>query len=256
MFRPRLIPVLLLKDEALVKSTRFSDFRYIGDPVNTVRLFNDFQADELILLDITASKQGRVISPDLVEEIASEADMPVTVGGGIRELDQIQELLARGAEKVVLGSQAFQNPAFVEAASQRFGASTISVCIDTKVTQQGQPRVWSTCGTVPTQKDPLDFAREMQARGAGEIVLQSIDRDGSMAGYDLQTLARLSSNLTIPLVALGGAGCQEHFQAAVAAAPLSGLAGGSFFIYHGPRKGVLISYPEREGLGGWLCGAH
>ena len=252
MFRPRLIPVLLLHNQALVKSTNFGDFRYIGDPVNTVRLFNDFQADELILLDITASKEGRLISLDLVREITSEADMPVAVGGGISELGQIQALVACGAEKVVIGSQAVAKPTFIESASQQFGSSTISVCIDTKSSLDGQAKVWSACGTAPTEHDPVVFAKEMESRGAGEIIIQSIDRDGTMKGYDLDILATLSANLRIPVVALGGAGSREHFQAACASAALSGLAAGSFFVLYGPRKGVLVTYPDRSELSSWL----
>src|SRR5436190_11504255 len=201
MFRPRIIPVLLLNEDHLVKSTGFKNYRYIGDPINAVRIFNELNADELVFLDVAASKHNRVISVDLVKNIGEEANMPFCVGGGIRELSQIREIVSAGAEKVIIGTHAVMNPDFIRQASTEFGTSTITVCIDVKKKLFGKQEVWSLNGTRRSGLDPLRFARLMEEKGAGEIMIQSIQNDGSMKGYDLDLIKTISENVDIPTIA-------------------------------------------------------
>ena len=245
MFRPRIIPVLLLNKDHLVKSKQFKDFRYIGDPINAVRIFNELMADELVFLDIAATRNNKSISLELVKSIGEEANMPFSVGGGIRSLTQIQDIIAAGAEKVIIGSHAVTDPSFIQKAAAEFGASTIAVCIDVKKNFWGKEQVWSTNGTKASGKDPLQFAQQMEAMGAGEIIVQSIANDGTMKGYHLDLVRRISEGISIPTVALGGAGSIADLEKAYKKAHATGLAAGSLFVYFGNNKGVLINYPEK-----------
>lgn len=245
MFRPRVIPVLLLKGSTLVKSRQFKDYRYIGDPINAVRIFNDHKADELVFLDIMASREGRRASLKLVQDIGEEASMPFAVGGGIRSVEDIRAVIGAGAEKVVIGAAAADDPDFIRRASDAFGASTIAVCIDVKKTLLGGQKVWVLNGTRSTAHSPADFARLMERMGAGEVIVQSIANDGMMRGYDVGLINSVSAAVTIPVIALGGAGTPEHFRQARAEGHASALAAGSMFVFQGPKGGVLINYPER-----------
>jgi imidazole glycerol-phosphate synthase subunit HisF len=248
MFRPRVIPVLLLRNGGLVKTEAFGKQRYIGDPINAVRIFNDLRADELVFLDILATRERRRISLDFVRDVGEEANMPFAVGGGIRSLEDIREILSAGAEKVVVNSFAAENPDFIAQAADAFGSSTITVCIDVKKKRLGAPRTWIASGTQATDYAPEEFARLAEEKGAGEIIVQSISRDGTMEGYDLDLIARVSEAVTIPVVALGGAGGLEHLRQAYDQTYASALAAGSMFVFHGPRRGVLINYPDRAEL--------
>lgn len=248
MFRPRIIPVLLLKDRALVKSVQFKNHRYIGDPINAVRLFNDLRADELVFLDIEASKNGRSISLDFVRNVGEEAFMPFSVGGGITSLADIEAVLATGAEKVVINTHAVKDPGFIEAASNVFGSSTIVVCIDVKKTFFKGERAWILNGTRSTQYSPVEFARLMEDRGAGELIVQSIERDGTMTGYDNGLIRTVSEAVGIPVIALGGAGAISDLGKAYRDGHAGGLAAGSLFVYQDKRRGVLINYPEKKEL--------
>lgn len=246
MFRPRIIPVLLLKDLALVKSVQFKHYKYIGDPINAVRIFNDLDADELVFLDITASRTKRLISLDLVRVIGEESQMPFCVGGGIKTLEDIKALIAVGAEKVVLNTTAGRDPDFVKRASDEFGSSTIVVCVDVKRTLFGAERAWILGGRRATRFSPLDFAKLMEDKGAGELIVQSIERDGSMEGYDIDLIRSVSQAVRIPVVALGGAGRIEDLVAGYRYGFANGLAAGSLFVYQDKRRGVLINYPEKR----------
>lgn len=248
MFRPRVMPVLLLRDGALVKTQRFDKPRYIGDPINAVRIFNELRADELVLLDIQATAQRRVISRELVKRIGDEANMPFAVGGGIRTLAQIRELLAAGAEKIVIGNEAAERPAFVAEAAAAFGSSTIVVCMDVKRKLFGDLRVWVKNGRKATPYGPHEFAQRMVKLGAGELIVQSIERDGAMNGYDLPLVREIARDVPIPVVALGGAGSLLHLKAAYDEGQATGLAAGSLFVYQGAHRGVLINYPSRAEL--------
>jgi imidazole glycerol-phosphate synthase subunit HisF len=246
MFRPRLIPVLLLKNRGLIKSVSFKNHRYIGDPINAVRIFNDLRADELVFLDILASKENRSISLDFVKNVGEEANMPFAVGGGISTLEQIRAIIGAGAEKVVINSKAAFEPDFIRSASEMFGSSTIVVCIDVKKKFPGKEKTWILNGSKSTKEDPVEFAKHMEELGAGEIIIQSIERDGKMQGYDLPLLRKISENVRIPVIALGGAGNIEHMKKAYDEAYVNGLAAGSMFVYHGSRNAVLINYPEKS----------
>jgi imidazole glycerol-phosphate synthase subunit HisF len=246
MFRPRIIPVLLLNGDHLVKSLNFKNYRYIGDPINAVRIFNELEADELSFLDISATKNNRSISMDIIKDIGEEANMPFSVGGGIKDLTRIREIISAGAEKVIIGSHAVFDPDFVKQAAEEFGSSTITVCIDVKKRLLGKKQVWTINGSKPSGIDPLEFAQLMEENGAGEIIVQSIENDGKMKGYDLELIKTISDNLNIPTVALGGAGSVDDLKIAYTQAHASGLAAGSLFVYYGHNKGVLINYPEKQ----------
>ena len=245
MFRPRVIPVLLLRNGGLVKTVGFDKARYIGDPINAVRIFNDLRADELVFLDILATRERRLISLDFVREVGEEANMPFAVGGGIRSLQDIRSILSEGAEKVVINTAAAENPDFIAEAADAFGSSTITVCIDVKKKLFGAAQTWIAAGTRATGYGPEEFARVAEDKGAGEIILQSITRDGTMEGYDLELLGRVSEAVSIPVVALGGAGGLDDLKSAYRETHASGLAAGSMFVFHGPKRGVLINYPDR-----------
>ena len=248
MFRPRVIPVLLLNNDHLVKSENFKNYRYIGDPINAVRIFNELRADELVFLDITATKNDRVVSLDIIKNIGEEANMPFCVGGGIREISQIKQIISAGAEKVIIGSYALVNPDFIKQAADEFGSSTITVCIDVKKKLFGKVQAWGVNGTKASGLDPLQFAQLAEEKGAGEIIVQSIDNDGKMMGYDLNLIKRISTNVEIPVVALGGAGSVDDLRKAFAEAHATGLAAGSLFVYYGKNRGVLINYPEKQDI--------
>lgn len=248
MFRPRVIPVLLLKGGTLVKSQRFKKHAYIGDPINAVRIFNELKADELVFLDIDATKNRQVISAQLVRQIADESNMPFNVGGGIKDLAQIRTLLSNGAEKVIIGSYATVDPHFIKKATDEFGSSTITVCIDVKKTLFGKEKVWHTNGTKSTRFDPLSFAQLMEKHGAGELIVQSISNDGIMRGYNLELIKTIANNVAIPVIALGGAGTLDDLRKAHVEAAATGLGAGSLFIYNSIEKGVLINYPAKEEL--------
>lgn len=238
--------MLLLKDGVLVKSMQFEKHRYIGDPINAVRLFNEFFADELIILDISAGKEHRAIEPGFVRTVGEEANMPFGVGGGIRNLTQIESLIKSGAERVILGSIAAQNPGFVAKAASAFGSSTIAVCIDIKKTFFGKRKVVYQNGERSINCSPLEFGKKMQDMGAGELIIQSVNRDGMMNGFDEETIREFCEGLEIPVVALGGAGSMDDLQKTFRKLKVAGLGAGSMFVYYGSAKGVLINYPKRE----------
>jgi cyclase len=237
---------LLLKDLALVKSVRFKNHKYIGDPINAVRIFNELRADELVFLDIDATRESRLISLEFVKDVGEEARMPFCVGGGIRTLYDIRNIIAAGAEKVVVSTQAALDPEFVRRAADEFGSSTIVVCMDVKRRLFRGELVWSHGGTKPTQYSPVEFAQMMERNGAGELIVQSIERDGVMNGYDLCLISSVASAVGIPVIALGGAGRKSDLIEAFTRANASALGVGSLCVYQGEKRGVLINYPERE----------
>src|ERR1035437_514737 len=248
MFRPRIIPALLLRNLGLVKSVGFKNYKYIGDPINAVKIFNDLKADELVFLDILASKEKRVISLDFVSKVGDEANMPFSVGGRIRTIHDIKSILRAGAEKVVINTFAAIDPSFVRTAAEEFGSSTITICIDVKKKILGKQQVYIYGGSKSTDLNPVSFAKRMEEDGAGEIIINSIDRDGSMEGYDIELIKAVSDSVTIPVVALGGAGKLSDLNEAVQNGHASAVAAGSLFVFHGPRRAVLINYPQPEEL--------
>ena len=246
MYRPRIIPVLLLQNQYLVKSVNFKKYNYIGDPINAVKIFNDLKADELVFLDIEASDKNSKIDIDFVKQISEEANMPFSIGGGIKTIEQIREIISSGAERVIIGSKAVEDPLFIKKASETFGSSTISVCIDYRKKLFKGLKVFYKNGKVSSPHSPIYFAKLMESYGAGEIILQSIDRDGRMEGYDLDVLKEISNTVSIPITALGGASNYEDFQNCYHKTLVNGLASGSVFVYQNKMKGVLINYPENK----------
>jgi cyclase len=248
MYRPRIIPVLLLQNGGLVKSIQFKNYRYIGDPINAVRIFNELNADELAFLDIDATMQNRLVSIDIIKNVGEEANMPFSVAGGIRTLEAIRKIIEAGAEKVILNTIAGENPSFVADAAREFGSSTIVVCIDVKKNVWGKRDSWIRTGKRSIGFAPVDFARQMEDSGAGEIMVQSIERDGTMKGYDVPLIKEISEHVTIPIIALGGAGNIGHLKQLNKSVVVNGLAAGSMFVYHGERRAVLVNYPDQNEL--------
>lgn len=248
MLMPRVMPCLLLKNGGLVKTVKFRDPGYIGDPINAVRIYNEKEVDELVFLDITATIEKRPPPYKVLSEIGSECFMPVTYGGGIRDIETIRQVLSLGIEKVAINSYAVENPQFVHDAAEKFGSSTIVVSIDVRRQLFGRFEVVIYGGRKGTRLDPVDFAIQMQQMGAGEILLTAIDRDGTQEGYDLALISRVTNAVSIPVIACGGAGKIEDFRAAIKDAGASACAAGSMVVYYGRNRAVLITFPERAKL--------
>jgi cyclase len=248
MHKVRVIPVLLLRDWGLEKSIQFANPKYVGCPINAARVFNGKNVDELILLDIIATKEGRGPQVDVVREIAQESFMPFTVGGGIKNVDMVWELLKAGADRVVINSAAIESPALVTEGADRFGSQCMVVSIDVRRKKDGGFEVFTEAGVKPTGRDPVDVAREQEAAGAGEIFLTSIDRDGTMEGYDVALIKQVADAVNIPVIACGGAGSVAHLAEAYYDGGASAVAAGAFFLFYGRRRTVLITYPTDEEL--------
>ena len=248
MFRPRVMPCLLLRELGLVKTVQFKNARYIGDPMNAVRIFNAKEADELVFLDIRASQEGRSVAVPLVEKIAAETFMPFAVGGGIRSLQTVRELISSGAEKVVINSFAFERPEFIRQAADTFGSQSVVVSIDARKKAPGHYEVLTYGGTRSTGINPAALARKMEEFGAGEILITSIDRDGTMEGYDLDLVSSVARAVSTPVIACGGAARLSDFKDAVVTGGATAIAAGSMFVYHGKRRAVLINFPSKVEL--------
>ncbi|MHB1163466.1 MAG: AglZ/HisF2 family acetamidino modification protein [Minisyncoccota bacterium] len=247
MNRARIIPFLLVSDGGLVKTIRFGRRRYVGDPINAVRIFNEKEVDELVLLDIDATAEGREPNYAEIEEVLSEAFMPVGYGGGVRTLPQIERLFTLGVEKVVLNSVLAERPELLTEASRVFGAQSVVASVDIKRDLLGRPRVFTHGGKKKLGSDPIAFLRRCQELGAGEIVVNSIDRDGVRQGLDLDFLKAAADAVDVPVVAVGGAGTPAHLSAALRAGA-SAVGAGSMFIFQGVHQAVLISYVDRADL--------
>ncbi len=243
MLRTRVIPCLLLKNRGLVKTVQFRDPKYLGDPINIVKIFNDKEVDELLFLDITASAENSKPPIELLSKIAGECFMPLGYGGGIRNLQDIKELFSIGIEKVTLNTYAVENPDFVREAADFFGSQSIVVSMDVKKSFWGKYELFTHGGRKGTRKDPVTFAVFMEKMGAGELIVNSIDRDGTMQGYDIDLIKKVSEAVGIPVIASGGAGKIEDFVQAVHEGGASAVAAGSFFVFHGPHRAVLINVP-------------
>ncbi len=244
----RVIPVLLYKRSGLYKSVKFKDNIYIGDPINAVKIFNDKEVDELIFLDIDAYNNPAGPDLDIIKEIASECFMPVCYGGGISSMDQIRTILQLGIEKVSLNRAAVLQPSLVAEASREFGASTIVISMDVKKSFWGKYEVYIENGKKNSKLEAIEFAKKMEDLGAGELLVNSIEKDGTMTGYDLDIISKLASQITIPVVACGGAGNLTDLREAVKTAGASAVAAGSMFVFHGKHKAVLINYPTSADL--------
>ena len=246
MYLPRVIPCLLLKNGLLYKGQKFSNPKYVGDPINTVRIFNEKEVDEIVFLDITATREGKEPNLEHLRDIAGECFMPLAYGGGIKNLEQMKSIFEAGAEKVILNTAAFEKPQLVEEASQIFGSQSIVVSIDVKRSAFGKYEVFTNSGTKKTKADPLSYAKKIESLGAGEILLTSIDHEGCMKGYDLKLLKKIAQAVSIPVVASGGAGAISDFSAAINRGGASAVSAGSMFVFQGKHRAVLISYPSAE----------
>lgn len=248
MIRPRVIPALLLKGQGLVKTVKFKDPKYLGDPINIVRIFNDKEVDEIVLLDITATPENRAPQFGLLKNIASEAFIPLAYGGGIRSMDDVRKLLGIGIEKLIMNTSAVENPSLIREAADYAGSQAVVVSMDVKKNLFGKYEVFTRCGQKKTGLDPLTHAVEMEKMGAGEILLNSIDRDGTMQGYDLELVRKVADAVNVPVVACGGAGNLTHVAEVIKQGHASAAAAGSMFVFQGPLRGVLISYPTQKEL--------
>ena len=244
MTRVRVMPCLLLRGHGLVKTRKFKDPVYLGDPVNAVRIFNEKEVDELVILDIDASREGREPDYEVIAEIAGECFMPVAYGGGVRTLEQARRLIRCGVEKVVVNTAATESYDVIRDAAQVFGRQAVVGAIDVKKTLLGGYRVVAKSASVEV-RTPLDeHVQALVAAGAGEIFLNSVDRDGMMEGYDLPLIRRVTQQVNVPVVACGGAGTVEHLATAVHEGGASAVAAGSMFVFHGRLRAVLINYPQ------------
>lgn len=248
MLKTRVMPCLLLKDAALVKTIKFQNPDYVGDPSNAIRIYNEKEVDELIFLDITATPSGRAPDLNLIERLASECFMPVAYGGGVHDLKIMREIFRRGIEKVALNSHAIENPDFLTAAAAEFGNQAVVISIDARKTGPGKYEVFTQCGKKPTGMDPRTWAQRAAALGAGEILLTSIDQDGTMEGYDVELIRSVTSAVDVPLIACGGAGKVSHFGQAVKEGGASAVAAGSMVVYFGRNRAVLINFPSQREL--------
>lgn len=242
----RIIPCLLLRDNGLVKTIKFKNSTYIGDPINAVKIFNEKEVDELVFLDIDATIEKKEPPYELIQDIATECFMPFCYGGGVKTVDQIRRLLASGAEKVSINSEAFYNPDFIKEAAQIFGSSTIVVSVDYKKNLFGKTFVYVNGGRKSTKIDPVSYAKKMEELGAGELMINAIDRDGVMNGYDVEMIRKITDAVSIPVIICGGAGHLNDFKKAFQEGNASAAAAGSLFVFQGKKRGVLISYPASE----------
>ncbi|CAM5188330.1 Imidazole glycerol phosphate synthase subunit HisF OS=Castellaniella defragrans OX=75697 GN=hisF PE=3 SV=1 [Castellaniella defragrans] len=246
MLRVRVIPTLLLRGQGLVKGVKFSNHRYVGDPVNAVRIFNTKEVDELALFDITATSEGRRPNFDLIGEIAAQAFMPLAYGGGVSSIEDVEQLFRIGVEKVVINSAATDSE-FIRRVSHLAGAQSIVGSIDVRKKMLGGYRVCTRSGAVDTKEDPVSYAKRLEDAGVGELIVCSIDREGTEKGYDLDLVAKVSEAVRVPVVASGGAGSLSDMADAVRAGA-SAVAAGSMFVFHGTHKAVLITYPPYDRL--------
>ena len=247
MLRNRIIPCLLMLNGGLVKTVKFKDPKYVGDPINAVHIFNDKEVDELAFLDIGATPAGKEPNFDLLADIASQAFMPFSYGGGITTVDQVKRLYALGVEKVILNTVTAGSPRLVEQAAALAGSSSVVVSIDVRKSWSGKYSVYVRGGRQDLKRDPVTHAREMERAGAGEILLTSIDRDGLMSGYDLDLIRQVTQAVSVPVVAAGGAGELRHFREAVEQGAAAAAAG-SMFVFIGKHRAVLITYPNYQQL--------
>lgn len=245
MLRPRLIVSLLVQGGRLTKTVGFGPGKYVGDPLNAVRIFNEKNVDELLVVDINATVHGTDPDYRLIESLAVESRMPLGYGGGVRTVEQAARVVQLGVEKVAVSAAAIADPAFVGRLAEPLGRQSVVVVLDVRRDSAGTPMVFTHNGTRATGRTAVELAREMEAAGAGEILVNSIDRDGRMHGYDIELAAAIRAAVEVPITVLGGAGKFADFEALVRRCGIVGAAAGSYFVFKGVHRAVLISYPDR-----------
>lgn len=239
----RYIPILLLKDGGLYKTRKFGKDTYLGDPVNTIKIFNDKLVDELVLLDIAAARSRAAPNIEMLKEIAGECFMPLAYGGGLNSVEQVRDILAIGFEKVVVNTAAWTDPDLVSALTRVFGSSTVVGSIDVKRNWMGREKVYIRGGREAIPMGVLEWAQELVRRGVGELIINSIDKDGEMTGYDMDLIRRVADTVSVPVIAAGGARDKDDLKAAIEDAGASASAAGAMFVFQGKHRAVLISYP-------------
>lgn len=247
MLRPRIIPCLLVQNGGLVKTVRFGDPKYVGDPINAVRIFNEKEVDELSVIDIDATAQNREPNYNMIRNLAAECRMPLCYGGGVTTAEQVERIITLGVEKVAIGAAAVRNPNMIADAAKRVGAQSIVAVLDVK--KAGffkRYEIFTHNGTRATGLNPVDYAKKVAQLGAGEILLNAIDQDGMMKGYDLDLIDQVRNAVTLPMSVLGGAGSLEDIEGLIARHGTIGAAAGSLFVFKGKYRAVLINYPNRE----------
>lgn len=247
MRRVRVIPVLTLQNEKLVKTVQFKKPNYIGDPINAVKIFNDKEVDEIVILDISATVEKREPNYIRIEEIASEAFMPLAYGGGINHFEQIKKLFKLGIEKIIINSAIENGFSLIRQTAERYGSQSVIVAIDVKKPNFGKLSAYKNSGSTKVKIKLLDYLMKIEKAGAGELFLTSIEKDGSFNDYDYDLINLISSNCSIPVVSCGGANSLQSFEKAIKAGA-SAVAAGSLFIYSSSIKGVLINYPSQSDL--------
>jgi cyclase len=246
MLRPRIIPCLLIKDKGLVKTVNFKSPKYVGDPINAVKIFNEKEVDELIVLDIDATKENRGPDFKMIENLAAECRMPLCYGGGVTNVEQAKKIFGLGVEKVAISSSAVNDPMLVSKIAEQVGSQSAIVVIDVKKNNAGNYEIWTHNASQNTGKDPIQFAKQIEKLGVGEIVINSIDNDGIMKGYDYELINRVRQTVSVPLTVLGGAGSLKDIGQMIANHGIIGIAAGSLFVFKGIYKAVLINYPNPE----------
>ncbi|WP_106793792.1 AglZ/HisF2 family acetamidino modification protein [Aquimarina sp. Aq78] len=248
MLLTRVIPCLLLKDDSLVKTVNFKKPSYIGDPVNTARIFNELEVDELTVLDITATNKNKQPDFKILSELANECFMPLAYGGGIRDFDSAKKLFEIGIEKVIINSYAFENPKFITQLAKHFGNQAVVVSIDVKKNKFGKYKVYSNSGKKKQKIDVVDWAKNLEELGAGEIILTAIHQEGTWKGFDTNLIERVSNAVDIPVIANGGASSIDDIKKAVNEGHASAVCLGSMVVYQNKGMGVLVNFPDRSKL--------
>ncbi len=247
MLRSRIIPCLLIENGGLVKTQRFKEAKYVGDPINAVKIFNEKEADELIVLDINASVKGLEPNFELIKKLAAECRMPLCYGGGVTRLEHVEKIISMGVEKVAVSSAAVIEPTFITKLATAVGKQSVVVVIDVRKKRGLFSKGFEVCthnATKVVEQDPIELAKILQEAGAGEIVVNFVDNDGLMRGYDIEYAKRFKQVLSIPLTILGGAGSLEHISQLIRDLGVIGAAAGSLFVFKGKYRAVLINYPS------------
>jgi cyclase len=245
MLRPRIIPCLLVRNKGLVKTVKFGSSKYVGDPINAVKIFNEKEADELIVLDIDATTLQAPPDFAMIQKLAAECRMPLCYGGGVKTVEQAKRIIGLGVEKVAISSAALEDPDLISAIAGEIGTQSVVVVLDVKKSLFGKYEVYTCNGQIGTGRSPIEVAQQVEKLGAGEIVINSIDDDGQMKGYDLGLAAKVRDAINLPMSMLGGAGTLSDLEELISTCGVVGVAAGSLFVFKGPYRAVLINYPDQ-----------